>query len=346
VTSILPTAGSTTGTSGIIITGAEFAGDATVTVGGITATTVVLQGSTALSATVGPRPTAGLADVSVTSGGRTATLPNAFTFIAPSGTNQPPVVTGIRSVGSRTGQPSGFGDVDETVTLIVTATDSETSPSTLSYQWSGQGTFVGSGPSASWKLPGGISPTPAPVTATVAITETYAEGSVTHRNVTLAQFVMQIHDSQKEVMDIGEDFLTLFSRSDVSSTDVLHNFSTTCDGGRGREDEKGDVDANRAALVEDFSKFRITRNPPVAFNFGGRCPFRFRPADACASFTVHWEATYKKADAFHKVGDHETTDGTDFVTAVLENNRWRLCHSDFSGTATNPLTGFTRFVQW
>jgi hypothetical protein len=99
-------------------------------------------------------------------------------------------------------------------------------------------------------------------------------------------------------------------------------------------------------LREDFSKFTIARLTPVIVNFGGRCPFRARAADACSQFRVHWEATYIKAVDNHKVGDHETTNGIDYVTAVLENNRWRLCHSDFEGTATNPLTGISRRVEW
>jgi hypothetical protein len=68
--------------------------------------------------------------------------------------------------------------------------------------------------------------------------------------------------------------------------------------------------------------------------------------DGCSSFRVHWETTYKKAVGTHKVGDHETTDGIDYVTAVLENNRWMLCYSRFEGTAKNPLTGLTRAVRW
>ena len=74
--------------------------------------------------------------------------------------------------------------------------------------------------------------------------------------------------------------------------------------------------------------------------------FRARPADACSAFKVHWEITYIKADEFHYVGEPEITDGVDYVSAVLENNRWRLCASDFSGVSTNPKTGARRLVEW
>ena len=348
VTAISPAAGSTTGAIDVLINGANFGADTTVTIGGLLATNVVVQSPTSLLATIGAHPAAGAADVVVTSGGHTAMLTRGFTFIAPSGANQPPVIGTIRSIGTRSNQPSGFADLDETVTLVANVADAETSLGDLIFTWTGPGTFSGSaGGSVFWRLPASADPTPVPMTATLIVTEPFVEGGITHKNVSQpASFVMQVHNSQKEILDMGEDFLTLFSRSEVSTNDVLHNFSTTCDGGRGRDEEKADTDAAHASYVQDFSKFTIARLPPVTFNFGGRCPFRLRLADACSQFHVHWEVTYIKADLFHKVGQHETTDGIDYVTAVLENNRWRLCHSDFTGTSTNPLTGFTRLVEW
>ena len=128
--------------------------DATVTVGGVAATNVVLQGSSVLTAVVGAKTGAGAADVVVTSGGHSATLSKAFTFVAPSGANQPPVVTNIRSVGSRSGQPSGFADQDETVTLIATVSDADTSTSSLVFAWSGPGTFSATEPITIWHSAG------------------------------------------------------------------------------------------------------------------------------------------------------------------------------------------------
>jgi hypothetical protein len=343
VGSISPAQGSTTGGTNVSIAGTDFGNEATVTVGGVVATSVVRQSSTVLTAVVGARTAAGPADVVVTSEGHSATLPKGFTFVAPSGTNQPPVVTSIRSVGSRSGQPSGFADQDETVTLIATVSDAETSTSSLVYAWSGPGTFSSTEPITIWHLPAVVSPVPSPVTATLTVTENYVEGSITHRNVTTAPFVMQVHDSQKEILDMGDDFLTLFSQSNVPTNDVLHNFSTSCGG---RDAEAADTDRARSSYVQNFSKFRINQVIPVTFNFGGRCPFRSRAADACSAFNVHWEITYIKADEFHTVGELEVTDGVDYVTAVLQNNRWWLCDSDFSGVSTNPKTGARRFVEW
>jgi hypothetical protein len=162
---------------------------------------------------------------------------------------------------------------------------------------------------------------------------------------------LQLHDSQKEILDLGDDFLTLFSQSNIPTDTVLRGFSATCDGGRGRNAEKGDVDRSRAQFQQDFSKFRLTRITPVTFNFRGSCPIPGRTAqpnvDACAAFTVHWEITYiQNVDSVRRIGTKEVTDGTDYVSAVLENNQWRLCHSDFIGSSVIPTTNFRSLVFW
>jgi IPT/TIG domain len=346
VSAISPNTGSTTGTTAVTITGVNFAGGATVLVGGVAASGVTVQNGTTITATAGEHPTAGAADVVVSSGGVTASLPGGFLFVTPSGANRPPVIASIRSTGSRSNQPSGFADADENLTLVATVTDAETSPSALTYAWSGPGTFSAPAPNVIWHVPANLSPLPSPTTVTLTVTEPFTEGGVSHQNVVRANFVVQVHDSQKEILDMGQDFLTLFSQSEIPSDQVLHNFSPTCDGGQGRASEKADVDRSRRDYVQDFSKFRIARLTPVTYNFGGVCvefDGRVRRADACSRFTVHWEIRYISGPM---TGQREITDGTDYVTAVLEANQWRLCHSDFQGTAVIPTLGITRRVTW
>ena len=127
VSAISPPTGSTTGGTAVTVTGAEFTSDAVLIVGGVAATKIVVQGSSTITAVLGPHPAAGAGDVVVFSGGKSVSLANGFTFFAPTGTNQPPVVLSIRSVGSRTNQPSGFADLDESVTLIPTISNAESS---------------------------------------------------------------------------------------------------------------------------------------------------------------------------------------------------------------------------
>jgi IPT/TIG domain len=346
VSAISPTAGSTTGTTAVTITGVDFASGATVIIGGVAASGVTVQNGTTIIATTGEHPGAGAADVVVSSGGRTATLTGAFVFVAPSGANRPPVIASIRSFGSRSNQPSGFADADENVTLVATVTDAETPPSAMIFAWSGPGTFGAAGPNVIWHVPTNLSPLPSPATVTLTVTEPFTEGAISHQNTVTASFVVQVHDSEKEILDMGQDFLTLFSQSEIPSDQVLHNFSPTCDGGQGRASEKADVDRSRREYVQDFSKFRITRLTPVTYNFAGACvefDGRVRRADACSRYTVHWEIRYIVPP---RIGQREITDGTDYVTAVLEAGQWRLCHSDFEGTTFNPTLGITRRVTW
>jgi hypothetical protein len=338
VVSIAPARGSTTGETPVLITGQGFAAGATVTIGGVAATDVAVQNATTLTAVVGSRPTGGAADVVVSSGGSNASLTGGYTFVAPSGTNQPPIVSGIRSTGTRPNQPSGFGDINETLTLIATVSDVETSTSALTYQWTGNGTFGAAATTTTWQLPATASPLPSQTTATLKVTESYSEGGVTHRNISTATFIVSLHDSQTEILDLGVDFLTLWSNSSNSTNTVLHNFSPTCDNGRGRSNEASDTDNAHAQFVQDFPRFTIARRPPVTFNFAGRCNVPSDPprtqltVDACSAYTVHWEINQIPG------GQRVVTDGIDYVSAVLENNQWHLCHSDFVGTSRNGLT--------
>jgi len=345
VASVSPSSGSTTGGNAVTISGSGFGADATVTIGGVAATNVVVSGATSLTASIPARATPGAADVAVTSGGKTSSLTNGFTFVAPSGSNRAPVIGSFRSVGSRTNQPSGFADIDETIQVIATVTDSETPNSGLTYEWSAPGILTPSGTTLTWKIPNSFSSgTPTTVSVGLKVTETFTEGGVTHQQSTTGAFPVRVHDSQKEIMDAGEDFLVLFSDSTKTTDQVLHNFSTTCDGGKGRTNEAADTDRNRATYTQNLAASRVARRPPVTFSFVRQGCFpqgRQQPnTDGCSSYTVHWEVTYKSD------GKKEIADGIDYVSAVLENDRWLLCHSDFIGTVTNPLTGAIRALSW
>ena len=343
VTAISPNSGSATGDTSVIVSGTAFASDATLTIGGVPATAVMVQSTTTIVAVVGPRPVAGPVDVAVTSSGETAVLPRAFQFVAPAGTNLPPVITAVRTTVPRPNQPAGFANIDDEVTLIPTVSNAETTGIALTYEWSGPGTFTPTTDGVtSWHLPAVMSPAPARVAATLVVSESFVEGAVMHRQASAPFAVaLELHDSRQEVLDMGEDFLTLFTRQ-LSNDVVLHNFSPTCDGGQGRAQEAEDGVQNRARYIEDFGAFRISRRQPFTITFGGFCVPGSKPlqrnTDACASFVIHWEGY----DMLEKAPF--VTDGIDYVSAVLENNRWRLCHSNFEGDVTSR--GVTRAVSW
>lgn len=345
VTSISPAMGSTTGGTAVTVTGSEFGTDTTVTVAGVPATKVTLQGTTSLTATIGATPTAGASDVVVSSAGKSATLARGFTFFAPTGNNLPPTISSVRSVGPRANQPSGFANIGDSMTLIPSISNAE-SGATLAYEWTGEGTFTPTTDgTTSWRVPDGVSPAPKAITATLGIIETFAEGAVTHMQMGVPfGFVMQVHDSKKEVLDMGEDFLTRFTQQLPVDT-VLHNFSPTCDRGDGRSGEAFDVEKNQREVIEDVAAFRISRREPFILNFRSTCfTSDGRPqnnVDACSSFGVHWEGQDKTRGNARFV-----VNGIDYVSAVVENNQWRLCHSSFVGTENFPTLGITRSIAW
>jgi hypothetical protein len=90
LTGVAPVSGSTSGGTAVTLTGTNFASGATVAIGGVAATGVTVVSGTTMTATT-PAHAAGAVSVSVTNAdGQSATLANAFTYIAPA-----PTVTGV-----------------------------------------------------------------------------------------------------------------------------------------------------------------------------------------------------------------------------------------------------------
>ena len=97
LTSINPASGPTAGGTTVTLTGTAFADGATVTFGGTAASSVTFVNSTTLTA-VTPARAAGAVDVVVTNSDATnATLPGAFTYIAP------PTISSISPTSGKTG---------------------------------------------------------------------------------------------------------------------------------------------------------------------------------------------------------------------------------------------------
>jgi hypothetical protein len=82
VTGISPNHGSTAGGTPVTISGSNFQSGATVTIGGVAATSVSLVNSSTITAVTGAHAT-GAADVVVTSGGSPATLPTSYFYAPP-----------------------------------------------------------------------------------------------------------------------------------------------------------------------------------------------------------------------------------------------------------------------
>ena len=329
VSAVAPSTGTTLGGTTVTITGTNFAAGATVTIGGTPATDVAVQSATAITART-PQRASGAADVVVTVGTRSGTLPGGFRFEAPSAsTNQPPIVSGISSRSSRPRAPSAFADLDDTLTVTATVTDPETPADQLRYEWSADvGTFAGTGREVTWRAPPQAT-TPADVRLNLTVVETYQTVNeqglpVTAEHRVPGLFAVRLHASAREVRDLAVEFLTEFSQQRVSPDQMVRNFSDSC---AGKGQERDQVRDNQRDFT--ITAYTVDPNPPVEVDFGGVCRDRGRVGDACAYVAVRWDSIFKPS------GRREIATGIGQLNAIYENSRWRLCDSDFLGTTTS-----------
>jgi len=330
VQSITPNTGGTAGGTEVTIRGLRFAAGATVTIGGRAATDVSVQSAEALTAKTPAGAAAGAADVVVSVGGRSGSLPGGFNYqVAPP--NVAPAISSITARGSRPGQPENFADLDETINVTATVTDPETAADQLEYHWTATlGTFSGTGATVTWKAPASAPETPTQVTITLRVVERYGTGGIFQQEVTGTR-ALALHDSVREIGGMAVRFLEEFSKPETNTDwrDVMRDFSTEqCPEREHVDDEQGDVENH----IANFKMHAYTIGAPtVWFNFGLGCVFivnRFRPGDACVSVPTNWDSTDKRN------GVQFNTIGIDYLSAAYSRSesRWWLCSSDFDHT--------------
>jgi len=332
VTSISPNSGTSIGGTKVTVSGSNFAAGVTVAIGGTAATDVAVSSPNTLTATTGAHAS-GVADVVVaTPTGQRGSLGGAYTYVAPQQVpNTPPTIMAIvvqGTVGPR--EPPQFASLDETVTVTATVSDAETPVSQLAFAWTSDsgGSFTGTGAQVKWTAPHTLAGTPKTVGLTLTVTEHYqtTDGSglpVTRDNTATQSTGVRVHDSVKEVGDLAVDFLVGFSKQ-LDPAFVVRNFSDSCGG---KADEKSDVQKNNDQNT--VNSYTIG-NPATTVGFIGKagCPFRGVFGDACSQVPVEWHSTAKAT------GVSGVAKGTDQVAAILENDQWRLCASDFNGDPT------------
>lgn len=136
VSGINPTSGNVSGGTSITVSGSNFAGGATVVIGGVTATSVNVVNTSTITAVTGARA-AGTVDVVVAnSDGQSATLANGYTYIVPppppapavtavspnSGSNEGGTVVTIGGTGFATGATVSFGGMAATNVSVASST--------------------------------------------------------------------------------------------------------------------------------------------------------------------------------------------------------------------------------
>ena len=325
IRSVTPPSGSSFGGTEVTISGEKFVAGSTVLFGGTPGTNIAVENGTTIRATT-PSHASGAVDVQVSGSTGAASLGQSFTFVAPGGSNPPPTIKSMSAKGRKANKPAGFADLGETIDVTAIVEDAETALNKLTYQWTASiGTVTGTGPVVTWQAPA-AGTTPTDVTITLTVVETYkaADASglpVDKENKVSSTAKIALHNSVKEIGDMTSDFLVNFSHSDIGVDQVLRDFSTSC---TGYASERADVIANRTNFT--ITAYSVLA-PSVTINFGGTCPFRSRPGDACTATAVQWTSKNKSTGV---VG---TTKGTDYVTGVFDRGRWWLCDSDYDGTS-------------
>lgn len=138
-------------------------------------------------------------------------------------------------------------EVETTVTVTAVVEDLETATDKLTFEWSAvQGTFSGSGPSVTWRVPANIS-TPVDLALKLTVVEPYLglsdAGQIASREHRVSSEVsVRVHNSPKELGDIGLGFLTKFATSSIGPEACLVDFTDSC---RGKAEELSDVQNNR-----------------------------------------------------------------------------------------------------
>lgn len=263
--------------------------------------------------------------------------------------NAPPVIGAFTVQGTRPNEPANFADVSEEVPVnaVVTDADSTGRVGDLEFFWTaGVGTFIGSGTSVVWKAPASID-APTVVTLTLEVVETYSSEGKNVENRVTSSTTVSLHDSVKEVGDMAVQFLRDFSDTGIKDASyVMRNFEPTC---YGTADETADVAQH--ILNYTVTKWRVEA-PATTIAFGGSCPFRapLRPGDACVQVRTFWASTANRnvydifGNLIFKPGDTSTASGVDQVVAMYykNQNRWRLCASDFNGDDPPQTSLFSR----
>jgi hypothetical protein len=227
----------------------------------------------------------------------------------------PPAIKSVTVALSR-------AEVDQDVPVSAVVEDADMPVGQLSFGWSATaGTFSGTGPSVTWRLPKGAVATPLDVVITLTVTERWvdalADGTTVPHTLEAAMTAAPIraHDSVTELTNISVSFLVdKFGNSSVSPGACLVDFSDTC--AKGKADEMQDIKDNRATFVLLSAQATVR-----SISFDG----------TRTGATVVAECTFR--DRKISNGDVGMAHGDCTLTAIYERGRWWLCTSNFNATA-------------
>jgi hypothetical protein len=249
-----------------------------------------------------------------TQDGAAGTWSSAFRFQTASVPNNPPVIQSISTSSNR-------AEVNADIQLTAAVQDQETSPASLTYEWSATGgTFSGTGASVVWRAPSTVVMATHVLTLTVIerYTSVDADGRTQNReNRTTGSVEVHLNNSSDELSKLALTFLDDFVHSERSPEFCVRNFSDNC---TGKGDELSDIRANRAEFVNDPSRSSFSIRS-ISYNTSGNVATGATFATVLAP--CNFAATRKSNGAFG------IASGTCRLTNVYESFQWRLCESNF-----------------
>lgn len=208
--------------------------------------------------------------------------------------------------------------------------DEETPADRLSYEWSAEaGAFTGTGASVTWRAASGVS-TPVDQALRLTVVEAYlglndAGQIVSKEHRVTGQVSVRVHNSPKELGDMGVKFLNLFADSSVSPEGCLVDFTDTCPG---KLDELSDIRNNREFyLIRSHS----LGQPAVSVT----SPFNSAEMHIACTF----ESEFRKCPPSVPgctVGSVVIGSGDCYLTARYEQARWWLCDSRYFAASLTP----------
>jgi hypothetical protein len=269
-----------------------------------------------------------LAAIVVTSGLVAGGCGGSPTVTPPVVTNTPPIIESL-AIGTR-------AEADQPIQIAAAVKDAETPLSQLTYTWSASpqsGLFSGNSVSGSqalitWRPPKGQK-TPDVYTITLTVTESYTSGGQAKQNIVSSSTTVPYNDSPKELGEMGLRFLGYFANSAISAQACLIDFNDSC---RGKADELGDIEFNRAhytILSHTFGEPRVTY---VAGNSSAEVLIR-------TAIT----SRIKSCDGIPSpctVNAIEDVLFDAYLPSVYEQGRWWLCSSNAFGITGGPSMRF------
>jgi hypothetical protein len=238
--------------------------------------------------------------------------------------NTPPVITSLAATRSAM-------ETTESILVAATVEDQESGHDRLTFLWSspaGSGTFVATGVDASWQAAADLA-TPVDIPLTLTVVESYegldAQGELATLEHRVSRSVtVRVHNSVKELGDMGLSFLEKFANSSLSPDECLVDFSDNCSG---KQSEREDIERNREHyLILDWELGTPSVTNLSKYNRADiAIPCSFQSAFVKCSAEVTEDCV---------VGEIESVSGTCRLTAVYEQARWWLCSSRFSSSGS------------